>query len=232
MALPVFDTQDAVPEAFRGEYEEKNGKWHPRADETALREAGKAALDKERKAASDALKRAEAAERKAAEAEAARQADKAGIPEAEQKRWRDEQYAAIRKENDDELKSEREKREGAEQKARTLLLDNKVKAAALKAGVLPDMIDDWWNLNRSAFDLDDAEEPTVKDGKGKPIDRFITDDLRKARPWMYQGTKATGGGTGGVMHAPLSNGKMTLDEFRKLSPAEQMAQARAMEPKA
>jgi hypothetical protein len=30
MPLPVFDTQDAVPEAFREEYEEREGKWHPK----------------------------------------------------------------------------------------------------------------------------------------------------------------------------------------------------------
>lgn len=208
MAFPKFKTAAEVPEAFRAAYHEVAGEWIALEDD-GLGAKGKAALERERENAEKAERRAKAAEDKARAAEETAAALKAGLTDEDAKRFREDTTKAIRAEFQaqlDTLSSEN----------LSMKLDHKVKAMALKAGVLPERLDDFWALNGAAFQLDSKGEPEVRDGKGKAVPEYITGDLKKARPYLYGGTKADGGGAGGVQTTTTpGTAGLTMDQLLK-----------------
>lgn len=202
---PKFKTQEEIPEAFRDFYEQKGDEWVAKLpDEGALREEGRRAIEAERAERKKAEDRAKDLDRRVKDLEAKVEAAKVGVDDEdpEVKKWKDGVYKEIRDEVAAELAEIEKRAETAEGKARSLLLDSRVKALALKNGVLPERVDDWWALNSGRFDLDDSEEPIVKDGKGKAIKEYISGDLKKERPYLYEGTKGGGGGAGGDHSGP------------------------------
>lgn len=206
--FPKFKTRDEVPEAFRPFYEDKAGEWVAKEDE--LGEGGTKALQRERTARETAEKATKAAEDKARIAEEQAAALKAGISAEDAKKFREDTEKSIRAEFQGQIDT-------LTGENTSLQLDHKVKAMALKAGVLPERIDDWWALNGSGFQLDSKREPEVKDGKGKPVAEFIAGDLKKARPYLYAGTKGDGGGAGGTSTTttPQGDGKLTYEQVMK-----------------
>jgi uncharacterized protein YdaU (DUF1376 family) len=234
MTWPKFKTQDEVPEAFRSFYHEKGGEWVAKeleddrptqADVDALKEAAR----KERELTTAAEKRAKELDAKLKEAERKAKAAEAGVDldSPEVKKWRDDAYKEIRSELQTEIDGLKKSAEDAGGKARALLLDSRVKATALKVGgVRPSVIDDWWALNADHFELDDKDEPAVKDGKGKDVAAYISTDLKKARPYLYEGTKADGGGADGGARPSRGTGGMSFEEFQKLSPTDKLRVAR------
>lgn len=240
---PTFDSQDDIPEQFRDSYEERDGKWVAKQSGTAGDAGGgdsgptaadldalKTVVQKERDRAADADKRAKALEAKLKALEASQSAGAAGIDTEEAKAWRESQYQEIRAEIQEELDALKSEKDDVATRLREEQLDNRVKALALKHGVKGDNISDWWTLNHEHFDLDDSGEPIVRDGKGKAVASFIADDLKKQRPWLYEGTKADGGGAGGSHGGgAASTHGMSFEEFQKLSPAEKMKAARHAE---
>jgi len=225
MSWPKYKTKDEVPEPFRDEYEEKGGEWvakipAPPAGPTAEDlEKVKKALGAEREAREAAEKAAKEAAREAA-------AHKAGVPEEQAKAWREQAYKEIRAEVQAEADKVAKQLADAQAETRSYKLDARVKERALAKGVLKERIGDWMDLNLRAFELDDKGEPVVKDGKGKTLDDFIAGDLKKARPWLYEGTQASGGGAAGFHGGTGTGGKLTAEEILK-NPTEAMNAARA-----
>ena len=84
---------------------------------------------------------------------------------------------------------------------RSLLLDADMKARALKAGVLPERVNDFWALRGAEFDLTADGKPMVKATPTAKIETHLA-ALLKLNPEWVAGTKANGGnaigGAGGA----------------------------------
>lgn len=246
--FPKFKTAEEVPEAFKDAYHEVGGEWVAKAEAPAGGptqedvDALKLVAQKERDATAAAEKRAKDAAARVAELERKARAADAGVDmdSPEVKKWREEAYKEIRADVQREYAetpldklpetwAARKEAEGALTENRSLKLDTKVKALALKSGVQAERLEDWWELNGRAFELDEKGQPTVRDGKGKSVDQYIATDLKKARPYLYTGTKAEGGGAGGGGHTTPGRGGMSWEEFSKLSPQDKLRVGREAE---
>lgn len=198
MKWPVFEKQEDVPEQFRDQYEERDGKWQVKTegDDT------KAAIAKLQTALDDERTKREAAEalsRKTATELQKLQNDDKGKAAGLTKEKLDEMRAEVRKEVLAELDPQIKAGEAAAGEVRTLKLDNRVKALAASNGVRADRLEAWWKQHRDRFDLtDDGKEIIVKGHAGKEPAKYIADELKKEIPEFYQGTKGDGGGAGGI----------------------------------
>lgn len=190
MPFPIYDTEDAVPEGFRTEYEERDGKWHPKVpDVTKLNSA----LEAERTRAATEETARKKAERELADVKRKETAAQHGITDEQLKSLRDED-AQKRKPIEDEnaaLKAENRK----------LKLTDRVQKLALDNGVMPDRIEDaMMNLERRV-DLTDGDNIVVKDKAGnvttEKVEDFLAKTFRQEKPWLYQGTGASGSGAQG-----------------------------------
>lgn len=240
------DKLDDVPEAYRERYTQRDDKKYY-LDEIEVDDHAevKSALERER---ADRRKAKEEAERLTAEFEKYKDIDpeKAraaldALEKAEEKKLKDK--GAF----DELLKAEQEKaRKALEAKTtelgardtqitelgkqlRKFKLDDKVRAAALKAGVLPDDLEDVMQLTAKNFDLGDDDPPVVLGTDGKPssatLETFFGETFKTAKPKFYAPTGAGGsgapaggsGGGGGVKKT------VTRADFDKLSPSERSA---------
>src|SRR5689334_15183023 len=125
MPRPIFDTKDAIPKGFEDEYEEKDGKWHPKPvdDGAQLKET----LRKERERADEEEKTRKRLERQLAAAETGDEKDKVS--------------KALKKFDDDlaaEKENHRKEVEKLRGELRTIKLDERAKDAFLKAGGRPE----------------------------------------------------------------------------------------------
>lgn len=232
MTWPTFESQDDIPEQFRDSYEERDGKWVPRdrPGEEAL-----SALEAERKArkeAEDARKAAEKAQRdvqdQLLEAKRKAEAKEAGLGADDLKELREKIRADERRAVSEEMEALKAKVEEAQQvqeENRTLKLDQKVKSQMRDSGVRPNRIDRMFALYRDDFDLDDEGKPIVKEHPGKALKIFIEDDVKKEIPEWFTGTKADGGGAGGITNG-VTPGGMTADDVRA-NPQQARAAARS-----
>lgn len=192
MPFPTFKKADEVPEAFRSEYEEKNGEWVPKvvpADDGAELKETLKKLRKELDEAGDARK---ALERKLAAAEhGGSDKDKDKVAAALKKF--DEDAAALKADYDKKL-TERDT------ELRKLKLDDQVKAAFLKAGGRPERADKALNDTIARFDLADGRI-VVKNAKGEAttqtVDDYFAKTYREEMKEFYTGTKGTGGNAPG-----------------------------------
>lgn len=192
MPLKTYDTQDAVPEALRADaIETKDGKFVvvEEADTSDL--AAAVAAEKEKREAAEKLMRKTAGELQKLQTQ--RKAADAGMTEEKLKELREEAKAEYMAEIQPQLD------EAVKIKAqnRSLLLDADMKARALKAGVLPEKVDDFWALRGSEFDLTDDGKPMVKGKPGIEPDKHLTVLLKKNPEWV-KGTQASGGGAQGT----------------------------------
>ena len=102
---------------------------------------------------------------------------------------------------------------------RRLRVDEKVKAAALAAGVRKEAVDDALAVTRSRFDLDEGGKVIVLDEDGDPsavpMDRFWSEKFREAKPWFYEGTAGSGTGAqrGGTGKAPVITADQIMDNL-------------------
>ena len=214
MALqPVYETQDAIPEALRGEYTEQDGKWvldmnieeHPGV-------AGlKSALEKER----GAVKKAKEELRKARELGDPTEIQEklARLQELEAKggagdggdlaKFRQEMKAETQKLLDQQKAAYEKQVSEADAKYRKVALTDRLKSLAVKHGVFPELVDDAVSLNAHRFDLNESGEPYLKDKDGDPSttspEKFWAEVYKQERPHFYQGTGTSGsGGRGGA----------------------------------
>ncbi|WP_373069749.1 hypothetical protein [Gemmatimonas sp.] len=196
MPLPVFDTLDEIPDAFREDYAERDGKWHPNV-------VSKSALEDEREKrdAAEKLTKKLVKERDALETKA--KADKAGLT--------DEQIAAVREDLRKELLEEYAPRLDASDRYaaenRELKLDHQVKGLLAGAKIIPERLGQMWQLHRAEFDLTEDGKPMVKGKPGLSVEKYITETLAKQYPEWVQGTQAGGSGAPGtrpgVLAAPV-----------------------------
>lgn len=223
MTWPQFDSQDEVPEAFRGQYEERDGKWQVKVEEPKpLGDGGKAAVEAERTARKAAEDRAKAAEAKAAELETKRKAESAGITDEKLQELRAQVRQDMEREYSEkpladlpEAWAARKEADGVLGDIRTLRLDNQVKALAAKHGVRAEKLDQWWRLNSDRFDLTDDGKPMVKGTPGVEVQKFIEGELKKEVPEFYAGTQAAGGGAGGMQRDGKLIGGTSSDDVLK-----------------
>jgi hypothetical protein len=140
--------------------------------------------------------------------------------DALRKKWRkevDDEYAPKLKEIDT-LRAENRK----------LKLEDRVRAQALKSGIVPEDIDDVMLITSKFFDLDEKDRIVVLDEEGDPssvtLEQFFDEKFKKLKPKYYAGTKASGSGANGSQGAGGSG--PAVDELNKLPPAERMRVAR------
>ncbi len=225
MPWPTFAKQEDVPETFRGEYEERDGKWQPKEDvaSKAAHSTLQTALADERtkREAAEALSRTTAAELKKLQTD--HKGEAAGLTKEKLAEIR----AEVRKEVEQELAPKIQAGETAAKENRQLKLDDKVKALAAKNGVRADRLDAWWKQNGEAFDLtDDGKEIIVRGQAGKDPGKFIADELKKALPEFYQGTKGDGGGGGGIHDGRVDTSGLKFEDIVK-NPSAGIAAANA-----
>lgn len=193
---PKFKTKEEVPEAFRDQYEERDGEWQAKETDPdpGLGDAGKAALEAERKARKAAEDATKAAEADKAELQRKMDAQKAGITDDQLTKLREDVRADMEK----EYSTYKTDAEELALENRSLKLDSQVKKLAAENGVRGERIEAWWRQFGDRFDLTDDGKPMVKDSPGTEVKKFIEGDLKKELPDFYTGTQASGGGAGGI----------------------------------
>lgn len=207
MPRPTYDTKDAIPAGFEDEYEERDGKFVPKAvdDGSVLRET----LRKERERADEAEKERKKLERRLTAAESGDEKEKVSKALAKF----DTDLAAERQKFEDELAKTRGE-------LRTLKLDDKAKAAFLKAGGRADRVEQAMKLHKDALDLSEDGRIVVKNEAGEvtttTIDDFWAKQVKATLPDFYTGSKAAGGGaSGGAGSNTVKAGAWDFDAILK-----------------
>ena len=211
----IVDTIETVPEAFRGEYTEKDGKFHLNVDglpEPEDTSGLKTALQKERKAAADAAK--ELAKWKASGKSPEEIADLISAREEDERKKAEAagDHAKILKQHQDQWAKDRAALDAELNAARTseraAIVGERLLSALTRAGVteegtelLPDRL-----ANRIKFEtIDgkrvlkimaaDGETPMAgagPDGSATPAD--LAQDATTKYPSLFKGSGAGGGG--------------------------------------
>lgn len=242
----TVDKLDDVPEGYRDRYTQRDDKKFY-LDEIEVDDHAevKSALERERadrrkaKEEADAL-RAEVEKYKDIDPEKAREALQA-LQDAEEKKLRDKgKYDELLKNAEEQRKKEVAEKlkelgerdtqiETLNQRLRKFTLDDQVRAAALKAGVLPDDIEDVMTLTAARFSLEE-DRIVVMGPDGKPTDQtpdtFFGQTFKEQKPKFYAPTGAGGSGApaGGTGGGGGSNKKtVTRADFDKLTPLERSA---------
>jgi hypothetical protein len=194
MPLKFFTTQDEIPQDQReSAIALADGKFAvlEEAAPADLEAAGRRALDEERAGRKAAETARKAAEKERDDLRRAADARSRGVTEEELQRIRADE-AAARKPIEDE-------RDRLAAENRRLKHTDKVRALALKAGVMPDRIDDAMLTLEKRTDLDDSGGIIVlgKDGKAtaESIDEFLSKTFKTEKPWFYRGSGASGSGS-------------------------------------
>jgi len=204
MEWPVFNTLDEVPEAFRGFYVEKDGKFAvDLPDPDGLAEKGRLAIQKERDTATAAEVARKAAEKALADAKLALQQKAANATDEELKKLKELALADARAEMAEMLAAkdtEIASLSPLKGENRDLKLDSKVKRMMLDSGVLPDRVNDLYALRmlEKDFDLTEDGKPKLVKHPGMPIDQYVKGPLKKQYPYHFKGSQGAGGGTGGA----------------------------------
>jgi hypothetical protein len=202
LALTV-EKLDGLDPAVAGLYIEKEGVFH--LDVTGLEDTSglKSALEAERKARKDfekkygALKDLDPEEYARLKKEAADRETKklteAGEFDKLREKWQKDQDALV----------EGYKKQLAEKDSLLSrhVKDSQVRNAALKAGVIPEDIEDVMTITARYFKLADDGALQVLDDRGevtpKTVDEFFTKDFKERKPKFYAATGNSGGGAAG-----------------------------------
>jgi hypothetical protein len=214
MPFPTFDTADAVPEAFRDQYEEHEGKWVPKDDgaHTALVE------ERTKREAAEKLVTKTAKELKAFQTK--QQAADQGLTDAQLTALRESIKADLEAEYTPKL-ADRDTLAGEN---RALKLDREIKTLMADAGVRAEKIEQTWKLYGDEFDLTTDGKPMVKATPGTEVKKFITDTLKARVPEFFAGTQAAGGGAAGQQNHTVTASN-TIDPLKNPSAALQHARA-------
>lgn len=209
MALPVFDNETDIPEPFRPDYAQgEDGKWRSKTEiELEVKERKRVELLNEKK---DEERRRKEAEQKLADAQRIEAAKAKGVSEEELERIRADlasKYAPVEQENTT-LKSE----------MRKLKLTDKVRALALKAGVMADRIDDAMLVIEPRADIGDADGIVWKNDKGEitaqSADQFFA-DLKKAKPYFFAFEGGSGSGSSGSSRTTTTTTTAAAPDVKK-----------------
>jgi len=219
MPFKPYATLDAIPDALRASaltladgtfgVVEDVDTTAMQSDLTDLRRKLDAADKATRKAASEA-----------AASELAKKAAEQGVTAEALNKIR----ADVRKEVEGEFAPQLATAAASMAELRELKVDTRVKEIALKQGVRPDRIDQWWRLNGHHYDLTaDGKAVVVKGQEGVAVDKHVG-KLKDETPEFYVGTLAKGSNsTGGGGGSNTDGGK--IDPL--LNPSASLAAARA-----
>ncbi len=206
----VVEKLDAVPEALRAAYVERDGKFHLDADLPDT-EGLEATVAEERRLRDAAEKLMRKAVQEADRLKNAKKASDAGLTEDQLRQLR----ADVRAEVEAEFAPVQADAEKAKAENRTLLLDNVMQQELLAAGFLPTRIKQVWQLHGGEFDLTDDRKPMVKGKPGIEPKKHV-EALKKLYPEWVQGTRAGGGGAaGGASKMPAGGTKWDGDAVLK-----------------
>ena len=125
-----------------------------------------------------------------AELEQEKKAGGKGITADDLKKMREE----VRVDLEKEFAPHKEKAEALTAENRRLKLDNVVKAAMAKGGARADRIDALFRLKQDEFELTDDGQPMLKNRKGTPVEKYVSEDLKTEFPEFFAGTGSRGGG--------------------------------------
>lgn len=221
MPLKLFATKEEIPAEQQGEaIELKDGKFAivEESDTSGLTSA----IESERTKREAAEKLAKKAADELKKLQTRTAAGDAGVTA--------EKLAEIEKQVEERIvekyKPQIDAAEAYAKENRTLKLDAQVKTLAGKCGVIGAEMENWWGLHGSKFDLTSDGKPVVKGKEGAALDKFISDELKKATPYFYEGTKAAGGGAAGVTNGGGGASTMTADDVLK-NPGAALQAARA-----
>ena len=208
MPLKTFATRDEIPAEQRDTaIELKDGKF--------------AIVEEEDRSSFDSALAEERSKREAAEKLAKKTADEIKKLQTKQKATEtgleseviEKIKADAKAEALDELKADLEAGRAAIAENRTLKLDVQVKTMAGKYGVSGKEIEKWWKQHGDTFDLTSDGKPIVKGKEGVSLEKYIGEELKKETPYFYEGTKATGGGAGGVTTGGTSTSGLTAEDI-------------------
>jgi len=204
MAFPIFEKQADIPLGYESEYEEKDGKWVARVPDVGKLES---TLEKVRAEKKDAEKATREAQEKAADIQ--RQLDIKATAGADVDKKMAAALEKWEKDKESAVKAVQDQLDAVTGKLRAVNLDDRAKAAFLKAGGRPERADAALKLKRDRLDLVD-DRLVVKDEKGEvtteTVDDLFAKSFRKEMPDFYKGTQAKGGGAAGIQGAALDDG--------------------------
>lgn len=187
MPLPVVaDSLDAVPEALRSAYVERDGKYYLDAeieDVTPLK-AKNATLIAEKR---EAQRKAQDAAERLAALEQEREAAAAGLTA--------EKLAEIQRKAEEKFKPVVDKLTAAEQQIRAMQLDGTVKSLLAKANAVD--VEDAWKVLGAEFDLTDDGKVILKADPTADVESYVTKTLVAKKGHLFKGTQAAGGGAAG-----------------------------------
>lgn len=226
MPLPIFKTAEEVPEAFRGEYEERDGEWKPKPDDTIKTERQKRArlLDEKKEE-----------ERRRIEAEKERDDLKREI-ESKKSGVSDDVIERLRKEDEDKRKPILTENETLKAENRKLKRDDKLNALALKHGIMGDRLEDAMLALERRVDLSDGGNLIIRDREGQvtteAVDDFLSKTFRTEKPWLYGGTGSSGSGAGGSDNggAPVTGDLKTAEAAAALFQQQREARPNPLMP--
>ena len=230
----VFDSLDAVPEAIREHYTEREGKFYLEVDKpenvaTGLAKKRDVVL-REKKALAEKLSAYESRFRgktieeieaiitsaEQAETETAR---KEGNLDKVIERFKttEQQLKDAHKAEKDQLISQLNK----------FKIDDRLRKAALDGGVIREIADDVVDLIRKRTQLTEGDQLVILDKEGGDplsvsVEKFFADVFKQERPHYYEASGAGGSGAsnGGKQHLTRRV------DFSKLSPTERLKAAR------
>jgi hypothetical protein len=191
MAFPVFEKKEDIPKGFEDDYEEREGKFHPKVPDVTKQQT---ALETERTNAENERKRANKAEKDLADLKRKQQAADNNISE--------EQLEGLRKEDAEKRKPLEDENAKLKLELTKVKKTDRVQSLALKSGIMQDRIEDAMLLLEKRTGLtDNGDTITVLDKDGKltttSIDQFLKTDFKKEKPWLYAGSGASGSGATG-----------------------------------
>lgn len=212
MPFKIYDTKEAVPADELDVYEEREvdgvKKWHAKVPDVSKMDS---ALEKERKARRDEEAARKTAEKERDELKRKQEAREKGISEEELQKIRDAEEKARKPivDENEQLKAENRK----------LKLDDKARALALKAGVMPDRIEDAMVLLASRLDLSTDGNILIKDAAGavttQTADDFFSKTFKEEKKYLYAGPDSSGDNASGNQ----SKGAATGDQAKALDAA-------------
>lgn len=205
MPLPAFKTKDEIPEAFRGEYEERDGEWKPKEDEGLAGAKSALATERTKREAAEGLAKKAADELKKLETKA----------KAAGHKLSDDEYATLREEASREERTARETAETALATERAERRQEKIgsqfKSLAGEKKFLGGKLGDLERLHANEFDLTDDGKLMVKGKPGiDPVKHM--ESIAKLRPEWVEGTKAGGGGAAGMTSGGTAAGTLTAEQ--------------------
>lgn len=206
MPLPTFATIDEVPEAFRESYEERDGMFVPKADEK-----GPTRKEIERREAA-ALKEARELKEQLAAKEQELAARSAGISA--------EDLQKLRKTIEGEWKGKVDELSG---KLHEATFGQQLNALLADADVID--LEDGRTVFGSRFELSESGTLVPKEDKSIPAKQYVAAKLRTEKPHLFKGSQADGGGARGAQGKARTTGKVSFEEFQKMSPMERDAYA-------